>query len=117
MISIPSQSKIYVAIETIDFRNGINGLGRICREKIRRNPMDGAIFVFRNKNKTTLKILYYDGEAFWLIVRRLSKGKIKWWPSSNKFSSELEAKQLQVLIMNGNPNNAEFGDDWKKLIK
>jgi transposase len=116
MIAIPPDATIFVAVGTIDFRNGITGLGRICREKIKKDPMSGAIFVFRNKKKTTLKILVYDGEAFWLLTRRLSRGKIKWWPTTDQFSCPLDVKKLQVLIMNGNPENVEFGNDWKKLI-
>jgi len=116
MITIPPNTDIYVAVENVDFRNGINGLGRICREKIRKDPMNKALYVFRNKKKTTLKILYYDGSAFWLFMRRLSTGKIKWWPSSNQFACSLESKKLQILIMNGNPEGAEFGDDWKKVL-
>ncbi len=116
MITIAPNSTIYVATVPIDFRNGINGLSRICRDKIKKDPMNGAFFVLRNRKKTTLKILIYDGEAFWLMTRRLSRGKMKWWPSSDQFSCTLEVKKLQTLIMNGNPEGAEFGEDWKKLV-
>jgi transposase len=117
MIAVPPQATIFVAIKSIDFRNGINGISRICRQKLRSDPMSGAIFVFRNRLKTTLKILFYDGEAFWLLTRRLSRGKIKWWPTSTRGHCELDAKKLQTIIMNGNPESAEFSDDWKKLIR
>lgn len=113
MIAIPPQARIHVAIESVDFRNGISGLGRICREEMKKNPMDGAIFVFCNKGKTTLKLLVYDGEAYWLLIRRLSRGKLKWWPSER----DIAPKELQTLLMNGNPTGAEFTDDWKKIIK
>ena len=116
MITIPANIEIFIAIESVDFRKGINGLSRVCRELMKKDPMKGAMFVFRNKRKTTLKILYYDGEAFWLLMRRLSSGRIKWWPKSNKDFTDLESKMLQTLIMNGNPEAAEFGADWKKLI-
>jgi transposase len=116
MITIPSNIEIFVAIEAIDFRNGVNGLGRICREMMKKDPMKGAMFVFRNKRKTSLKILFYDGEAFWLFMRRLSSGKIQWWPKSNQGFTEMESKKLQMLIMNGNPEAAEFGQDWKKIL-
>lgn len=117
MISIPNNAVIYIAIEPIDFRNGIGGLGGICRSHLKKDPQTGAIFVFKNKQRTSLKLLFYDGEAFWLLTRRLSKGKMKWWPSSNSIIKELQAKELQLLIMNGNPESAEFSDDWKKLIR
>lgn len=117
MIAIPHNARIFIYIPHIDFRNGINGLGRYCRNKLNQDPMSGALFVFRNRRKNCLKILVYDGEAFWLLTRRLSRGTIKWWPVGTKSLCELEVKKLQTLIMNGNPESAEFSDDWKKIIK
>ena len=118
MIAIPHQAKIFVCVSSIDFRCGINTLGGICRDKLKEDPMSGAIFVFKNKGRNTLKILAYDGDAFWLHIRRLSRGRIKWWPTNaTGASSRLEAKELQVLILGGNPVGAEFTEDWKKLIK
>lgn len=119
MIAIPHQARILVCVSQIDFRCGINTLGKICRETLKEDPMSGAIFVFRNRRRNTLKILVYDGEAFWLLIRRLSTGTIKWWPSSDTSSSSclLQAKELQTLIMGGNPTAAEFTSDWKKILK
>jgi transposase len=117
VISIPPQANIFVAIAPLDFRNGINGLGRVCRDKLKQDPMSGALFVFRNRRKSALKILVYDGEAFWLMTRRLSRGKITWWPTAASFYCSLKAKELQTLILNGNPQAAEFTDDWKKLTR
>jgi transposase len=116
MIVIPPNAKIYVAVEPIDFRNGIGGLGRICRDIFKKDPMGGAYFVFKNKKRMSIKILIYDGGAFWLLTRRLSRGKIKWWPKASKSPHPLTSKELQTLLFNGNPENAEFTDDWKKLI-
>jgi len=113
MIAIPPAASIYVAIQPVDFRNGISGLGKVCRNQFKKDPMDGAIFVFCNKGKKSIKLLVYDGEAFWLLTRRLSRGRLKWWPST----SEIAVKELQMLIMNGNPKGAEFTDDWKKIIR
>lgn len=117
MIAIPAQAEIFVYISPADFRCGINGLGKLCRKQIKKDPMNGALFVFRNRRKTSLKILFYDGGAFWLMTRRLSSGKIIWWPTSEKSSSNIGAKELQTLIMNGNPEGAEFGKDWKKVLR
>jgi transposase len=115
MITVPPNAKIFVCIQHVDFRNGLNGLGKICRSKLRQDPMSGAFFIFRNRKKNTIKIVVYDGEAFWLVIRRLSRGKIRWWPTSLKSPDTISPKEFQTLLMNGNPDSAEFGDDWKKL--
>ena len=64
-------------------------------------------------------ILVYDGGAFWLLIRRLSTGTIIWWPSNKTSgpSCHIEARELQTLIMGGNPSTAEFSEDWKKILK
>ena len=116
VIAVPHNARIFVAVAPVDFRNGINGLGRFCREKMRQDPMNRAVFVFRNRRKNAMKILFYDGEGFWLLLRRLSRGKITWWPSSRGPISTLKSKELQTLILNGNPEGAEFTDDWKKIL-
>ena len=117
MLALSAQLKIYIAIEPVDFRNGIDGIGGICRNKLGRDPSSGAYFVFRNKRKTTIKILAYDGNGFWLCTKRLSRGRLKWWPTAASHYSSLKMAELQTIIMGGDPKDAEFGSDWKKLLR
>jgi transposase len=70
MLQLTPQSRIFVAVEPVDFRKGIDGLGGLCRRALAHNPLDGAIYVFRNRAGTGLKILFYDGQGF---VRRESR--------------------------------------------
>lgn len=64
MIQITPQMRILLAIEPADFRCGIDGLGRLCRERLDSDPMSGAMFVFRNRRATALRCLIYDGQGF-----------------------------------------------------
>jgi len=64
MIQITPQMRIMVAVEPLDFRNGIDGLGRVCREALKSDPFSGTLFVFRNKRATAIKVLVYDGQGF-----------------------------------------------------
>ena len=50
----------------MDFRNGIDGLARVYQEQLQADPFSGRLFVFRNRRRTALKILAYDGRGFWL---------------------------------------------------
>jgi hypothetical protein len=118
MIQITPHMRIYVAAEPIDFRNGIDGLAGICRKKLERAPYSGSMFIFRNKRGKTIKILLYDGQGFWLFVKRLSKGIFKWWPGGGTKDGgiiKLTAPQLQLLIWNGNPQEAEGIKSWREL--
>ena len=72
MIQITPQMRILVAVEPADFRCGIDGLARLCRVALSSDPFSGAVFVFRNRRKTAVKLLVYDGQGFWLCYKRLS---------------------------------------------
>ena len=78
MIQITAQMRLLVAVEPQDFRKGIDGLSRVCREVLREDPFSGCVFVFRNKAATSLKALIYDGQGFWLCQKRLSEGRFRW---------------------------------------
>ena len=62
------------------------------------------LFVFINRNKTMLRTLAYDGTGFWLMTKRLSKGKFKGWPNGHEPLSPVAAKQLRALIDRNDPN-------------
>ena len=66
MLQLTPQSRIFVATEPVDFRKGIDGLAAVCRRALGDNPLSGALSVFRNRAGTTLKILCYDGQGYWL---------------------------------------------------
>ena len=82
MLQITPQMRIFVAVQPVDFRNGIDGLVRLCKEILRQDPFHGGVFVFRNRRATSVKVLVYDGQGFWLCQKRLSEGRFRWWPSA-----------------------------------
>ena len=115
MLQLTPQSRVFLACEPADFRRGIDGLAALCRQRLREDPMDGAIFVFRNKRGTSLKLLSYDGQGFWLCQKRFSEGRLKWWPTSPQASERLCARELQILLWNGNPKSVELAEDWRRV--
>lgn len=116
MIQLTPQMRIYVAVEYADFRKGIDGLCGLCRSVLKRDPFTGAVFVFRNRRRTALKILLYDGQGHWLCHKRLSKGKFTWWPRfGDSIVNKLAVHELQLLIWNGNPELAQVAPAWRKI--
>lgn len=115
MIQLTPQSRIFVALEPADFRRGIDGLAALCRQRLAEDPFSGAIFVFRNRRKSALKLLCYDGQGFWLCHKRLSQGRLTWWPDSVQASQRRSARELQILLWNGNPEEAGMTDDWRRI--
>jgi transposase len=116
MLQITPQMKILVAIRPVDFRKGIDGLAQLCKETLQQDPFGGAVFAFRNRRGTALKVLVYDGQGFWLCQKRLSRGKFTWWPaSSTAHAKSLAAHQLHVLFSAGNPEAATAAPDWRPV--
>lgn len=122
MIQITPQMRILVAIEPADFRKGIDGLARVCKDELRHDPFAGWMFVFRNRSATALKVLVYDGQGFWLCHKRLSSGRFCWWPSGKTAAERaspgartLAAHQLQVLLSAGNPEATQAAPAWRPV--
>ena len=114
MLSIAPQMRILVAVKPADFRKGIDGLSGVCRSVLRQDPFSGCVFVFRNRRASAIKILVYDGQGFWLCQKRLSKGRFQWWPESGAEAvRELDARDLQLVVWNGNPNRAAMKPLWR----
>jgi transposase len=116
MIQVTSQMRIVVAVEPVDFRRGIDGLARVCREVLKADPFAGWLFIFRSRRGTAIKALYYDGQGFYLVQKRLSTGRFRYWPgTADQVSSTLEAHQLQVLFAAGDPAVARGAPPWKRI--
>ena len=115
MLQLTPQSRVFLACEPADFRRGIDGLAALCRQRLGENPLEGAIFVFRNRRGTSLKLLCHDGQGFWLCQKRLSQGRLTWWPTSPQAHERLSARSLQILLWNGNPKAVELAEDWRRV--
>ena len=114
MIQITPQMRILVAIEPVDGRKGIDSLARLCQDKLQADPFSGCLFVFRSRRGTSIRILVYDGQGFWLAQKRLSQGRFVWWPSGKEASRVLQAHQPQLLLAAGNPE-IEAAPVWRKV--
>ena len=115
MIQITPHMRILVAVAPIDFRVGIDGLVALCRQRLESDPFSGGVFVFSNRRRSAIKILMYDGSGYWVCQKRLSAGHLAYWPDGAGPASTLEACELQVLLMGGDPTQAKVPAPWRRL--
>ena len=116
MMQLGPQMRILLSVAPVDFRAGIDGLCRICRAELLSDPFCGAVFVFRNRKGTAIKLLCYDGQGFWLCQKRLSCGRFRHWPSRVESPEhELLSHQLQVLLMGGDPSATRTPPLWRPI--
>lgn len=112
MLSMTAKHKVYLAIQAIDFRMGIDGLFALCKHQFALDPFSGHSFIFRNRKASAIKILVYDTQGFWLCHKRLSKGKFRHWPNTRHSLVIVSSTQLQVLLQNGNPYGLDCQPPW-----
>ena len=116
MIQIAPQMRVLVAIDPVDFRRGIDGLGQVCRAVLSEDPMTGTMFVFRSRAAKSIKLLVYDSQGFWLCTKRLSQGRFRYWPTSREApATTLLAHEFQTLIWGGNPSLAQAAPLWRRV--
>lgn len=89
---------IYLYRPAVDFRKSINGLANIVVAEMNLNVMSGALFIFCNKGKDKLKILYWDKTGFALWHKRLENNKFKWPNAEHENQLVLSEQQLHWLL-------------------
>lgn len=116
MIQLTPHMRILLAVAPVDFRNGTDGLARLCREVLSSDPLGGAVFCFRNRRGTSVRLLTYDGQGFWLCQKRLSTGRFTWWPKAGEQGvAKMNVHELQLLLWNGNPAGAQAAPMWRPI--
>ena len=98
MLSFSGSLKVFVALEPLDMRKSFNGLSAAVREQLGGDPLSGALFVFTNKRRNLLKILFWDGTGYWVSAKRLEKGRFS-WPSPSQNGQAKLSLSPQALAM------------------
>ena len=115
MLSLSPSQRILLAVNAADFRKGIDGLIGLCRRQLGENPLSGTLFVFTNRRRTALKLLIFDGDGFYLILKRFSQGRLRWWPDGSQPCHEMAVRDLLLLLWKGHPRQAGWAPLWRPL--
>jgi transposase len=97
--------RVWIVVEPIDMRAGIDNLSQHIQNALGRSPCDGTAYAFRNRRATWLKLLIWDGTGVWLCQRRLHRGAFV-WPTGAEPTVTLNARQWHWLIT---------GVEWQRL--
>ena len=77
MIGLPATLRIFVAVAPTDLRLGYDGLSRLARDVLEQDPLSGHLFVFSNRRRNRIKILYWDRDGLAIWMKRLEVGCLK----------------------------------------
>lgn len=97
--------KVWLVLEPVDMRRGIDGLSAHIQQALGRAPCDGTADAFRNRLGKRIKLLQWDGTGVWLSQRRLHQGHFR-WPNADDSLLTVTQAQWQWLIA---------GVDWERL--
>ena len=100
MLTVQSSLKVYVAVEPCDLRKSFNGLWAVAQEELGQDPRGGSLFVFSNRRRNRIKVLYFDGTGTCVWAKRLEEGTYHWPRSTTPTEKKLTLtpQALQLLI-------------------
>lgn len=105
MIALPPGARVYLACGLTDMRRGFDGLAAQVQLALKRDPHDGALFVFRGKRGDLVKAIWWDGQGMCLFAKRLERGRFV-WPVAKDGSVKLSVAELSMLLE---------GIDWRNI--
>lgn len=102
MLSFTGSLKVFIALEPVDMRAGINTLQALVSERLKGEVRGGALFVFTNKRRRLIKILYWDGTGMWLMLKRLEQGAFFWPRAAQEGQVKIElAPEAFAMLTDG----------------
>ncbi|MEB3104069.1 IS66 family insertion sequence element accessory protein TnpB [Ferviditalea candida] len=90
--------QVYLAAGFTDMRKSIDGLAVLVKEGFELDPFSSALFVFCNRGRDKLKILYWEHNGFWLYYRRLERGRFRWPTEANAAPIRVTRRELRWLL-------------------
>ncbi len=107
MLTLPPAVQLYVATQPVDARKSFNGLSLYVQAVMKLSPMCGHLFIFFNRRRDQVRILYWDRSGYALWAKRLERGRFV-WPQATSGSVSLTPAQLSMLLE---------GIDWRMPVR
>ena len=111
MLSLSPATRIFVALNPVDMRMSFNGLYAQVQTVLQQQPFSGHIFLFSNRLKNRVKLLYWDGSGLWICAKRLERGTFG-WPVGEGASCCLRPEELHLLL-----HGIEGEPRWKRRLR
>lgn len=99
MIATGPATRVFLARGITDMRKGYDGLYALVKNQLNEDPLSGHLFVFANRDRTRLKILCWDGSGFWILSKRLERGRFN-WPADegHEAKARLSGAEFSMLL-------------------
>jgi transposase len=97
MFGMPATIRVFVAVPPTDLRKGYDGLARLAHDAVKQDPLSGHLFVFANRKRDRVKILYWDRDGYAVWMKRLERGTFR-WPAPTADHLEWTAAELAAVL-------------------
>ena len=97
MLSVSPATRIFVAVNPVDMRKSFNGLHAHIQAVLRQDPLSGHLFVYTNRLRNRVKLVWFDGSGLWVCAKRLERGTFG-WPRGEGAHRSLRPEELQLLL-------------------
>jgi transposase len=99
MFSLSAATRVYLAVGATDMRKGFDGLYGLVQQRLQADPLSGHLFVFCNRARTRLKVLFWDGSGLWVCAKRLEKGSFSWpQESQDGIKASIGGEEVAMLL-------------------
>ena len=118
MLTLHDSVRVFVAREPVDFRKAHDGLSQIVRDVFGDDPLSGHLFVFTNRRRDRLKILFFDRNGLWLLYKRLERGTFpKFALRGTKTRVEVDRAWLAMLLDGFVPSTAKVHSHHVRRVR
>jgi transposase len=97
MLNLSAATRVFVATAPVDLRGSFNRLFALTQAVLQQDPLSGHWFVFANRQRNRVKILFWDGSGLWVCAKRLERGRFT-WPDAPSASTNLRGEELSALL-------------------
>jgi len=101
MMPVGPATRVYLAAGVTDLRKSFEGLCDLVRHRFGEDPLSGHLFVFANRTRTRLKLLYWDGSGLWVCAKRLEKGRFGWPKTADHEAGALRILSEELTLLLG----------------
>jgi transposase len=114
MIPIGPATKIFLASGATDLRKSFEGLSDLAAHQLQEDPMSGHVFVFVNRRKTRLKLLFWDGSGLWVCAKKLQSGCFSWPKTQEPGALRVLSEELTLLLGGIDLDKTRQRQWWRK---
>jgi transposase len=114
MIPLSPATRIYLAAGATDLRQGFEGLSDLVKHQFKEDPQSGHLFVFTNRKRNRVKLLYSDTTGTWLCAKRLFQGCYAWPKTDEAAALRILAEELTLLLSGIELEKTSTRPWWRK---